>query len=141
MSLFFIKTCNPCKDGSLVTYVKSLWCKRSSAHSPNFVTSPTSQLILQPLRRFTYITAHSPTRLLLHLHHSSFSNPSFASPTSQVLHLRHLASRPWIHVEVNKDHQFILSCNLYLLYIQGRFKGTALPAVAGGPIINLRERH
>ena len=30
---------------------------------------------------------------LLHLRHSSFSNPSFASPTSQDFQLRHLASR------------------------------------------------
>ena len=59
------------------------------------VTSPTAQLILQLFRRFTYITAHSPTLPLLHLRHSSFSNPSFASPTSQDLHLIHLASRPW----------------------------------------------
>ena len=46
------------------------------------VTSPTSQLILQPFRHFTYITAHSPTFPSLHLRHSSLSNPS-------VLHLRH----------------------------------------------------
>ena len=59
------------------------------------VTLPTSQLILQPFRRFTYITAHSPTLTLLHLRHSSFSNPSFASPMSEALHLIHLASRPW----------------------------------------------
>ena len=44
--------------------------------------------------RFTYLTAPSPTFPLLHLSHSSCSNPSFASPTSQTLHLRHLASRP-----------------------------------------------
>ena len=31
------------------------------------ITSPTSQLILQPFRRFTYVTPHSPTLLLLHL--------------------------------------------------------------------------
>ena len=43
------------------------------------VTSPTLQLILQPFRRVTYITAHSPTLLLLHLRHSSYSNPSLAS--------------------------------------------------------------
>ena len=43
------------------------------------------ELILQPFRQFTYVTAHSPTLLLLHLHHSSFSNPSFASPTSQLI--------------------------------------------------------
>ena len=57
------------------------------------ITSPTSQLILQPFRRFTYVTVHSPTLPLLHLRHSLFSNPSFASLTSQALHLRHLASR------------------------------------------------
>ena len=59
------------------------------------ITSPTSQLILQPFRRFTYVTAHSPTLPLFHLRHSSFSNPSFASPRSQGLHLIHLANRPW----------------------------------------------
>ena len=48
-----------------------------------FRTSPTAQLILQPFRRFTYVIAHSPSLPLLHLRHSSFSNPSFASPTSQ----------------------------------------------------------
>ena len=53
------------------------------------VTSPTTRLILQPFRRFTYVTAHSPTLPLHHLRHSSFSNPSFASPTSQALHLSH----------------------------------------------------
>ena len=79
------------------------------AHSPTFpsfhlhhnsfsnlsVSSPTSQLILQPFCRFTYITAHFPTLPLFHLRHSSFSNPSFASPRTQVLHLIHLASCPW----------------------------------------------
>ena len=59
------------------------------------VTSSTLQLIFQPFRHFTYVTAHSPTLLLLHLRLSSFSNPSFASPTSQALHLIHLPSRPW----------------------------------------------
>ena len=59
------------------------------------VTSPTSQLILQPFFRFIYVTAHSPTLPLLHLRHSSFCNPSFASPTSQGLNLIHLASRTW----------------------------------------------
>ena len=66
-----------------------------SAFSNLSVTSPTSQLILQPFRRFTYITAHYPTLLLLHLRHGSFSNPSFASRTPQVLYLIHMASRPW----------------------------------------------
>ena len=57
------------------------------------VTSPTSQLILQLFRRFIYITAYSPTLVLVDLRHRSFSNPSFASPTSQSLHLIHLASQ------------------------------------------------
>ena len=82
----------------------------SSAHSPNLsITSPTSQLILQPFRRFTYVTAHSPTLPLLHLHHSSFSNPSFASPTSQALHLRHLANRSCISMLGTKFLQNIVA--------------------------------
>ena len=70
-------------------------CYEHSSFSNLSITSPTSQLILQPFRRFTYVTAHSPTLPLHHLRHSSFSNPSFASPTSQALHAIHLASRPW----------------------------------------------
>ena len=62
----------------------------SAGHSPlsqsSFsnisVTSSTSQLILQPFRRFIYVTAHSPTIPSLYLRHSSCSNPSVASPTS-----------------------------------------------------------
>ena len=91
---------------SLTLPLLHLW--RSSFSNPSFashttqlcsfsnlsISSPTSQLILQPFRRFTYVTTHSPTLLLLHLRHSSFSNPSFASPTSQALQLRHLGSRP-----------------------------------------------
>ena len=67
---------------------------RHSSFSNPSVASPMSQLILQPFRCFTYVTAHSPTLPSLHLRHSSFSNPSFASHTPQALHLRHLASRP-----------------------------------------------
>ena len=71
----------------------------SRAHSPNFpslhlrhntfsnpsVVLPTSQLILEPFRCFTYVTVHSPILLLLLLHHKlcSFSNLSITSPTSQ----------------------------------------------------------
>ena len=53
-----------------------------SSFSNLSVTSPTSQLILQPFRRFTYVTTHSKTLPLLHLRHSSFSNPSLASQSS-----------------------------------------------------------
>ena len=34
---------------------------------------------------FTYVTAHSPTLLSLHLRHNSFSNPSVTLPTSQLI--------------------------------------------------------
>ena len=69
----------------------SIYLHRSSFFNPS-VAWPTSQLILQPFRRFTSIMA--PTLPLLHLRHSSFSSPSFASPMSQTLHLCHLASCP-----------------------------------------------
>ena len=59
----------------------------SSAHSPTFsslhlrhnsfsnasVALPTSQLILQPVRCFTYVTAHSPTLLSFLLRHRLFT--------------------------------------------------------------------
>ena len=73
------------------------------------VTSPTSQLILQSLRRFTYVTSYSPILLLLHLHHSSFSNPSFASPTSQA----ELILQPFHHFTYITAHSPIL-LSLYL---------------------------
>ena len=48
------------------------------------VASPTSQLILQPFRRVTYVTAHSPSFPSLHLRHI-FSNRPVAFPTSQLI--------------------------------------------------------
>ena len=69
-----------------------------SSFSNPFVALPTSQLILQPFSRFTYVklilqpfrcfnyvTAHFPTLPLLYLCHSSFSSLSVASPTSQLI--------------------------------------------------------
>ena len=74
-------------------------------------TSLTSQLILQPFHRFTYVTAHSPTLPLLYLRHSSFSIPSFAFPTSQALQLIHLASRPWFfHAPSNQCNLLFIFC-------------------------------
>ena len=58
---------------------------RHSPFSNRFVALPTSQPILQPFRRFTYVTAHSPTLPSPYLRHSSFSNPSVASTTSQLI--------------------------------------------------------
>ena len=60
-------------------------CESFSSFSNLSVTSPTSQHILQPLLRFTYVTAHSQTFPSLHLRHNSFSKPSVASPTSQFI--------------------------------------------------------
>ena len=71
----------------------SLHLRHNSFSNPS-VALPTSHFILEPFRRFTYVTANSPTLQLLHLRNSSFSNPSFASSPSQALYLRHLASRP-----------------------------------------------
>ena len=81
--------------------------KQSSSFNLS-VTSPSSQFIFQPFRRFTYVTAHSPTLPSLYLRHSSFSNPSFASPTSQALHLRHLASRPCLKNQLVSDKSLML---------------------------------
>ena len=75
------------------------------------VTSPKSQLILQPCRRFTYVTAHS-TLPLLHLHHSSFSNSSFASPTSQALQLILQASSHFTYVTAHSDSPSFPSLHL-----------------------------
>ena len=56
-----------------------------SSFSNLSVTSPTSQLIIQPFHRFTYFTAHSPTLPSLYLRHISFFNPFVASPMSQLI--------------------------------------------------------
>ena len=95
-------------DGIVIDHFHS----EQSSFSNLSVTSPMSQLILQPFRRFAYVTARSQTLPLLHLCHSSFSNPSFASPTSQALHLIHLASRPW---------STIIALGIFLLVINSRF--------------------
>ena len=50
----------------------SLHPRHNSFSNPS-VALPTSQIILQPLRCFTYITAHSPTLLSLLLRNRLFS--------------------------------------------------------------------
>ena len=90
----------PTSQFILQPFFRFSYVTSSSSFSKLSVTLPTSQLNLQPFRSFTYVTAHSPTLPLLHRRHSSFSNPSFDSPTSQALHLIHLASRPWSYRHV-----------------------------------------
>ena len=85
--------------------MKTQTFSQQRSFSNAYVASPTSQLILHPFHRFTYvtthstalplfhlsnrhftyITAHSPTLPPLLLRHSSFYKPSAASPTSQVI--------------------------------------------------------
>ena len=83
------------------------------------------------LRPFTYVTTHSPTLPLLHLRHSSFSNPSFASPKSQALHLIGGASfsNPYI---ASPTPQLILQPFRRFTYVTAH--STALP------LLHLRHR-
>ena len=62
----------------------SLYLRQNSFSNPS-VALPTSELIFQPFRCFTYVTDHSPTLPSLYLRQSSFSNPSAASPMSQLI--------------------------------------------------------
>ena len=88
--------------------------QRHSSFSNPSVASPTSQLILQPFRRFTNVTAHSPTLPSLYQRHSSFSNSSVALPTSQ-LHLRHSSfSNPSVPLPTS---QLILQPFLRFTYV------------------------
>ena len=107
----------------------SLHLRHSSFSNPSFsnlsVASPTSQLILQPSLRFTYVADHSPTLLLHYLRHSSFSNPSFASPTSQALHLRRAGSRPCLRHYLSHSPSFP---SLHLRHGSFSNPSVALPA-------------
>ena len=49
------------------------WRMRQSLILQLYVASLTSQLILQPFRRFTYVRAHSTTLPLLHLRYWHFT--------------------------------------------------------------------
>ena len=62
-----------CDVGEVTESLESLHLRHSSFRfSKLSITSPTSQLILQPFRRFIYVT-------------NSFSNPFVASPTLQFI--------------------------------------------------------
>ena len=82
------------------------------------VTSSTSQLILQPLRRFTYVTAHSLALPLFQLRYSSFSNPSFASLTSQALYLINLATDIHTHTHTHTLPLLILQPFRHFTYVK-----------------------
>ena len=80
--------------------------------------SPTSQLILQPLCCFIYVTAHSLTVPSLYLRHSSFSDHSVALLTSQLI------LQPCRHFTYITAH----SPTLLLLYL--RHSSFSNPSVA-----------
>ena len=105
-----------------------------------FVTSPTSQLILHPFPRFTYVTAHSPTLPLLHLRYSSFSNSSFASPTSQTLHLIHLASSPCYNPQLRNNHLINFFHSLISLQKEEEVKDEAIPKYIIKAPVDLRSK-
>ena len=101
------------------------------------VTSPTSQLILQPFRRFTYVTTHFPTLPLLHLRHSLFSNPSFASPTSQAP----LILQPFRHFTHVTTHYPTLP-SFYLCHSSFSNPSVASPTSVHSPtLLSLLVRH
>ena len=71
----------------------------SSAHSPTFLSLHLHHSSFSnPSITLTYVTVHSPTHPLLLLCHISFSNPSVASPMSQfILQLFHCFSYVTAH--------------------------------------------
>ena len=60
----------------------------ASFYNP-YIASPTSQLIPQPFRRFTYVTAHSTALSVFHLRHRHFTYVTAHSLTRPPLYLRH----------------------------------------------------
>ena len=69
-------------------------------------TSSTSQLILQSFCCFTYATAHSTALPLLHLHHRYFTYITAHSPTLLLFHLRHISF--YNHLTASPTSQVIL---------------------------------
>ena len=68
----FASLTSPGEPGARSPSFQSLHLCHSSFSNPS-VTLPTSQLILQPFRCFTYVTAHSQTLLSLLLRHRIFT--------------------------------------------------------------------
>ena len=68
---------------------------RQVSFSNPYIASLTSQLILQTFRRFTYVTAHSTTLLLLHLRHKHFTYVSWRAPMVIKFNLTVVAESTW----------------------------------------------
>ena len=78
----------------------------SSSFSKLFVSSPTSQIILQPFPRFTYVTAHSPTLLSFLLRHRIFTYV-----TRQVAHVLMAHSRAKLKSKGDSACSFLWKVN------------------------------
>ena len=63
---------------------QSLHLCHSSFYNPSLAL-PTPQLILQPFCCFTYVTAHSPTLLLLLLRHKIFTYTAPGEPSMEIV--------------------------------------------------------
>ena len=99
----------------------------SRAHSPTFpplhlchnsfsnpsIALSTSQLILQPLRCFTYVTAHSPTLLSLLLRHKLFIQ--FTGRAAHVKHCLKLVCGVAYRINTNSAPLISLYCRLECL--------------------------
>ena len=124
-SLWFSKlsVTSPTSQLILILQAFRFHLRHNSFSNPSLAL-PMSQLIVQPFRCFTYVTAHSPTLLTLYVRHNSFSNPSVAWPTSQLilqthprLYLRHNSlSNPSV---ASPTSQFILQTFFRLSYVTG----------------------
>ena len=60
-----------------------------ASFSNAYIASPTSQLILQPFRRFTYVTDHSTVLPLLHLRNRHFTYVTAHSTNLPLLYLHY----------------------------------------------------
>ena len=104
-----------------------------SAHSPSFpslhlrhssfsnppVVLPTSQLILQPFRCFTYVTAHSPTLLSL----LQVTGSSLTSPGEPPMTLSYYPLKLWTALSLGLNSSFItlsMESELYRPIVQHR---------------------
>ena len=119
-------------ESGAVTQVKRCkdWRMRLYLILQPFVASPTSQLILQPFRRYTYVIARSTTLPLLHLRHRHFIYVTAHSPTLPPLHLLH---SPFYNPSVASPmSQLILQTFRRLTYVTGHFTNL--------PLLHLRHR-
>ena len=96
------------------------------------------RLILQPLHRFTYVTAHSPILPPLYPRQSSFSNPSAALPTSQLI-LQPFRCFTYV-IGTSRTSQLILKPFRRFTYVTGHNPSVASPTSQGLHVLHLESR-